>query len=124
MTSHLRRLRLLNYFAAGYTILVGLLFLFMFLLPWLIGDDQVPGWLFALIGVTVFVILCAHAAAHVLTGLLVGAGRGRALQTLLAWMQVWSFPLGTAYALYALWVCWVHEPSRERFERAIKPAVT
>lgn len=37
-------------------------------------------------------------------------------QTVLAGLQVASFPLGTSYAIYALWVCWFNEPTKRAFE--------
>jgi len=62
--------------------------------------------------------------AHIVVGYLVGSGRGRVAQSLLASMQLMSFPVGTAYACYALYVCWVDEGAKRKFDSAIKPPVT
>lgn len=123
--NHLKTLKLLNFAMAAYAFAFGLLFLIMFLLPWLIGDDpEMPGWLFALVGVLSFIVICANAVAHVVVGWLVGVGRGRILQTVLAIWQLWSFPLGTLYAIYALWVCWIDADSTKAFDSAIKKPIT
>jgi hypothetical protein len=122
--NHLKTLKLLNFAMAAYAFAAGLLFLIMFLLPWLIGDPDMPGWAFAVIGILTFILICANAAAHVIVGWLVGVGRGRIGQTVLAVWQLWSFPLGTLYGVYALWVCWVDEASTRAFDSAVKKPIT
>jgi len=42
-------------------------------------------------------------------------GGGRAAQTVAALASVTSVPLGTAYGVYALWVCWVNPETRDGF---------
>ena len=121
--AHLKSLRWVNFAIGAYTFVAGLLFLILFLLPGLIGDDDVPWLVFALMGVGVFVLLGGLAVAHVVVGYLVGSGRGRIVQTLLALMQLASFPVGTAYALYALWVCWACEEAGRRFDTSLKPPI-
>jgi hypothetical protein len=119
---HLAILRAVNWLVAGYTVLAGLLFLVLFLLPWLVGADG-PTWAFALLGILGFVLIACGALVHVILGFLVGSGRGRLLQTIFALVQLLSFPVGTLYALYALWVCWIDPESTRRFESAWKPPV-
>jgi hypothetical protein len=68
------------------------------------SDEAGLAWLGALGGS----IFAGLGVAHVLVALALGRGRGRALQTLLALALIVTFPIGTAYALYALWVCWAH----------------
>ncbi len=46
----------------------------------------------------------------------VGQGKGRILQTILALMLVSSFPIGTLFAAYAIWVCWINEGSKHAFD--------
>lgn len=43
-------------------------------------------------------------------------GRGRIGQSALAPLHLLSFPVGTAYSLYALWVCWVNSPTKTKFD--------
>lgn len=62
-------------------------------------------------------LLALLAGLLVLAGSLVGRARGRVLQTVLAIVKLFEFPIGTVYGAYALWVCWIHDPSRLAFER-------
>jgi len=120
---HLRTLKLLNLVMGAVTALAGLLFLAMFVIPGLLAcnDGERMGAVFILSGTLVTVLLVGLGLAHVLAGNLVAVGRGRALQTALAVLQVSTFPIGTAYAIYALWVCWLNEPSKRAFESALRP---
>lgn len=49
------------------------------------------------------------------SALTLASGRGRVPQTLLAIGALFSFPLGTAYGIYALWVCWYNPETKARF---------
>ncbi|MFW5921428.1 MAG: hypothetical protein ACOCUS_06265 [Polyangiales bacterium] len=120
---HLKALRALNFALGAYTFVFGLLFVAMFGLPWLIERDTTT-FVVALVGVLVFLLLGGLGVAHVVVGYLVGAQRGRIAQTVLAFVQVSSFPVGTVFALYALYVCWLNDASRRAFERGIKPGIT
>lgn len=71
-------------------------------------DEAGLAWLGALGGM-LFAVL---GVLHVLVALALGRGRGRGLQTLLALALIVTFPIGTAYALYALWVCWANPITR------------
>lgn len=124
--SHLKSLKIANFVIGAYTFVFGLLFLVLFVLPgWLAWrDGEAPGLIFVLAGILAFLLIGGLGVAHVVVGYLVGSGRGRAAQTLLASMQIMSFPVGTTYAVYALWVCWAHEPSIRRFDATLKPPVT
>ena len=121
--NHLRILRLLNVAMGAFTALAGLLFLALFVLPGLLAcnDGEPMGAIFILSGTLVTVLLVGLGALHVLAGSLVAVGRGRALQTALAVVQVSTFPIGTVYAIYALWVCWLNERSKKAFESAFRP---
>lgn len=124
--THLKSLKIANFVIGAYTFVFGLLFLVLFVLPgWLAWQDgEAPGLIFILAGILAFLLLGGLGVGHVVVGYLVGSGRGRVAQTFLATMQVMSFPVGTAYGLYALWVCWAHEPSARRFDATLKPPVT
>lgn len=123
---HLRTLKLVNFLVGAYTFVLGLLFLVMFVLPglWAWWDGETPGLIFVAAGILVFLLLGGFGVAHIVVGYLVGSGRGRVAQSLLASLQLMSFPVGTAYAVYALYVCWVDAESSHRFEAAIKPPIS
>lgn len=44
-------------------------------------------------------------------------GRGRVLQTVLAVLHAANFPLGTAYAAWAGWLCWLNPETARAFEQ-------
>jgi len=123
---HLKGLKTANFVLGAYTLIVGLLVLILFVLPglwaWWEGEDA--GLIAVVVGILSFLLVGGLGVAHVIVGYLVGSGRGRVAQTFLAATQLMSFPVGTVYGLYALWVCWAHEPSVKRFESALKPKVT
>ena len=48
-------------------------------------------------------------------GYVIEKGRGRTLQTVIAFLSLLEFPLGTAYGAFALWVCWSLE--KDLFDR-------
>jgi hypothetical protein len=77
----------------------------------------VAGAVLAIFGVVVLILL-VECVLLVLAGRAVGQGRGRILQTVLAVLTIASFPVGTAYAIYALWVCWSNPPTRAAFEQS------
>ena len=57
----------------------------------------------------------ALAALHFFTGRLVEQSRGRLLQTVIAVVHLGNVPVGLAYGLYALWVCWFNEEAKHTF---------
>jgi hypothetical protein len=80
------------------------------------GGDH-GGAAFFLFGLIAFLGFGAAAVAHVYTGFMVTAGRARGLQTTLAMLHIANFPLGTVYALYALWCCWMDPKTTAIFDR-------
>lgn len=124
--NHLKSLKTVNFVLGAYTVVVGLLFFVLWVIPglWAWWDGEDAGLIAVIVGVLCFLLIGGLGVAHVVIGYLVGSGRGRVAQTLLAAMQIMSFPLGTVYAVYALWVCWVHEPSAKRFASDYKPPVS
>jgi hypothetical protein len=123
---HLRTLKLLNFALGAYTFIFGSLFFVMFVLPgWMARrDGEAIGWVFILAGLLVFLLLGGLGLAHVVAGYLVSARRGRGLQTALAVTQIMSFPVGTLYALYALYVCWLNDETCRAFDSGLKPYVS
>lgn len=115
---HLGNLRVFNLVYAVLDVLVGLLFVVL----WGIGgilairDGEPMGWLFLLGGVVACALLWGLAALHVRVAQSLPLSRGRILQSALAVLQIAAFPIGTAYALYALWVCWINDETKTRFD--------
>ena len=122
---HLKSLKTVNFALGAYSVVIGLLFLVLWVLPglWAWWDGENAGLIAVAIGVLCFVLIAGIGVAHVIVGYLVGSGRGRIAQTFLASMQIMSFPVGTVYGVYALWVCWADAKSCARFDSAIKPPV-
>ncbi|CAG0987962.1 hypothetical protein ARNL5_02992 [Anaerolineae bacterium] len=124
--AHLKTLKIVNFVIGAYTFVLGLLLLVMFVIPGLWGyfDGQDEALIAVLVGIVAFLLVGGLGALHIVIGYLVGSGRGRVGQTLLASMQLMSFPVGTAYALYALYVCWVDAESKKKFDAVIKPKIS
>jgi hypothetical protein len=115
---HLGTLRSANLVMAVLVGLVGALFAGI----WGIGgilairDGEPMGWLF-LIGAILFgALFGVFSWAHGRVARRVGEGRGRIPQTALAIFHLASFPLGTLYGIYALWVCWMNEATKTVFD--------
>jgi hypothetical protein len=122
---HLKSLRTLNFVIGAYTVLFGLLFLVMWVIPglWAWWEGENAGLIAVIVGIIAFLFVGGLGAAHVVVGYLVGSGRGRVAQTFLAAMQLMSFPVGTLYAVYALWVCWVDPASSRKLDDGYKPPI-
>ncbi len=69
----------------------------------------------AVITGVVLMLLAALTWLAVISARGVIRGRGRWAQTVLALVSLPSIPFGTAYGLYALWVCWIHKKTRMSF---------
>jgi hypothetical protein len=122
---HLRKLKLANFVMAGFQA-AGLVFGIIMIVAgfFLLGDDPELGHQLIQIGFTVAIQATLFGAAHIVIGYLVGSGRGRVPQTIIAVLMLGGAPIGTIYGLYALWVCWLDAASKARFEKAIKPPIT
>jgi hypothetical protein len=68
--------------------------------------------LMAVLGALILLLVGGLGVACLLAALRLGRGRGRMLQTFLACSLLLTFPIGTIFALYALWVCWAHPDVR------------
>ncbi len=119
---HLKKLRFINRVMSVLSTIVGVLFLVLFVLPgfFACSDGQQMGAVFMISGVLISMLFFGLGIVHWVVGWFVGVGRGRFAQTCLAIIQIATFPIGTAYALYALWVCWLHGPSKAAFDDPIK----
>lgn len=79
--------------------------------------DPVTGLI--LVATTVFslVMVAVSIVLYVITGKKVEQGRWRIMQTVLAVLNLGSNPpLGTAYGIYALYVCWFNDAAKSCFE--------
>lgn len=114
--ANLRILKALNLVAAAFFALVSLPTL-VFMLAGVISFPGQPkeGLMFILFGLGFFGILAGLAIAHAWAGFMITAGRSRALQTALATLHLANFPVGTAYAVYALYVCYADEAAGRVF---------
>lgn len=116
--AHLGALRVFNLMYAAFLALVGLLFLAL----WGIGgilairDGEPAGWIFVIGGVVAAGVCWGLATLHTRVARSLPLSRGRILQTALATMQLMAFPIGTAYALYAFWVCWMNDETKVKFD--------
>ncbi len=120
MRTHIVVLRTLNAFFAVLSLGVGATSFGLWTYP-LLAEAPADGWMAAMGGL-ITVVMFGLGAAHVTLALGMGEGRGRGLQTLLAIALLMTFPFGTAYALYALWVCWAN-PQTRRFMGGDIPVV-
>lgn len=107
---HLGMLRLLNLGFALLAFGAGAAIAGLWTLPVLQGSSDDLG--IACLGAAGAVVFVAVGLAHLVVLVALGRGRGRALQTVLALALIVTLPLGTAYALYALWVCWLNPLTR------------
>ncbi|MCB9599352.1 MAG: hypothetical protein H6722_02375 [Sandaracinus sp.] len=107
---HLTALRLANFALALLAMGTAAAVVHTWTMPVMNGEGGEVGlaWLGGLGGM----IFAGLGLAHVVVGLALGRGRGRGLQTLLALALIVTFPIGTVYALYALWVCWANPTTR------------
>ena len=115
---HLRTLKVANLALAVFAFL-GVLFGLVFVLVGIFGD--VEGGPHGNAAFVLWGSICAIgfgglSVAHVYDGFMITAGRARPLQTSLAMLHIANFPLGTVYALYALWCCWMDPKTTAIFD--------
>jgi hypothetical protein len=82
------------------------------------GEDVVAGLIIIVAGVVGGVLCIVMGLLYQMTGKRLVQGRWRIMQTILALLNVTNVPIGTAYALFALWVCWMNEESKAFFEES------
>jgi uncharacterized RDD family membrane protein YckC len=100
--THVNILRVVNY-------LYGALLFFAALLMFGAGGSRDGIYALAAIVGFVFGVLA------IVSGIRVADGEGRGLQTLVAVLSATSFPIGTIYCAYAIYVCWINAESRACF---------
>lgn len=114
---HFRTLAILDFVLGGLELLLAAVWLAMYgagsyLAP--IPELQV---LLASVGVLVGALLILLGVLALLAGALLFRGRSlgaRILQSVIAAPHLFNVPLGTAFALYSLWVCWVYAERQQR----------
>jgi len=120
MMKHLGYLKLANYFMATFYAAAGLL---IFPLCWIAlslvpADLATHDWPMVFGAGLVGMLVCLGLAAFAfIMGRNVAEGRWRLPQTVWAVLCLGNNPpIGLAYGLYALWVCWANSETREVFD--------
>ena len=112
---HLKILKILNYVNAGLMVLGILIVLISFAWTTIaflsVGLSEVMSAfvITLVVDLLCIVLLVVLGALYVRLAGKVGRGEGRIMQTVFAVLAVTNCPLGTAYAGYALWVCWLND---------------
>ncbi len=119
--NHLRVLKILDLVSAGLLVLVSLLLLGSVLLSVVLVVMSDPDALVAVIpSVVITAVVMVLVAGELVLALLAARGiehgRGRVPQTILAVLSLGSIPLGTAFGIYSIWVCWINEETKRVFE--------
>lgn len=119
---HLRTLKILDYVCAALLLLVGVLLVGTTLLAVGLVLASDPDQLVAVLPSAVITLVVAVPLAGEFVLLLFAArgvehGRGRIPQTIVAVLSLASIPFGTAFGVYSIWVCWVNEETKARFEQ-------
>ena len=115
---HLKYLKWINYAMAGLLAMAGLFGGAMGLIMLMASSSQseAEGVFVSVLFMVLFMgITLPFALLHYLTGKRVAEGRWRIVQTILAIMGIMNMPVGTAYGLYSLWLCWMNEESKAQF---------
>lgn len=120
---HLKILKALNFVMAALALISGLGALVNIFVPFGCPCAGECGTISVVGGMFTAVLLAGLAVGHIAVGYLVSAQRGRVAQTVLAVIQLIHFPVGTAFGIYAIWVCWFNKETKAAFEKMIKPPV-
>jgi len=118
---HLAYLKLANTLMAIVMLLAGIMaMLIVAVFVVLMGQQQPLGTyelaVLAGSGFGGFLVCAVSGLVLWLVGRKVAHGRARMLQTLAAVLSLSSFPVGTFYGAYALWVCWFNAETRDVFD--------
>jgi len=118
---HLNYLKLINYLMAGMFLFFGILSVLLISIPLIIGLTQGgmgASELGILCGAALgsFLLLGVFAVLYFVAGRKVARGRGRILQTILCVLSISNLPIGTAYGIFGLWVCWMNDETKAIFE--------
>lgn len=120
--SSLKVLRAMNLFLSALAGTIATLTLTSWTFP-TAGSGGELGQLAAITGATVGGVTGLLSIAHLVLVFRLGHGRGRMLQTGVALCLILTFPVGTFYAAYALWVCWANPETRRHLAGAPRGVV-
>ena len=114
---HLTILKTINYIYAALfglgAVIGGVALVGLSVIP--LADGDGGGLILTFMGLMLAVVLGLFALLHVVVGKGVEQGRFRIMQTILAVLNVSNFPVGAAYGIYALWVCWANDDTKASF---------
>jgi hypothetical protein len=115
---HLRALQIFNIVFAVIAAGVALLFVMLWCIGGIIAirEGHPIGWVFLIGGVVIASLLTGLAVLHGKAAAGVAVGRRRVLQSALAVLHLVNFPVGTAFAVYSLWVCWFNDQTKLYFD--------
>jgi hypothetical protein len=115
---HLRALQIFNIVFAVLAVAVALLFVLLWCIGGIIAirEGHPIGWVFLVGGAVVAALLGGLAVLHGKAAAGVAVGRRRVLQSALAVLHLVNFPVGTAFAVYSLWVCWWSDQTKLYFD--------
>ncbi len=117
---HLGLLKTVNIIFAVLLYLIGVLTLLgvSIMGVLVLGDDLAGGLIMIGAGVFGGGLCIVLGLVYQMTGKRIVQGRWRIMQTILALMNITNVPIGTAYALFALWLCWMNEETKAFFEES------
>ncbi len=114
---HLTTLKYINYIYAALfglgAVIGGMALVGLSIIP--LADGEAGGLIMTFGGLGLAFVLGLFALLHLVVGKGVENGRFRITQTILAVLNVSNFPLGMAYGVYALWVCWANDETKAAF---------
>ncbi len=116
--AHLSILRICNFVLGALALGLALLFLIAWCIPGLLAilHGQSIGWLFLVGGLVCGALSGGLGSLHFQAAVGSVRGKRRVLQTVLALVHLINLPVGTAFAVYTLWVCWFHQPTKVFFD--------
>ncbi len=107
--NHLRLLAILDFVLGGLLLLAALGWALLYGAGTMLAPEPELQLLFAAAGVVIGALLALLGILALLAGALLLGSRStgvRVLQTVVAVPHLFNMPLGTAFAVYSLWVCW------------------
>jgi len=116
--AHLGTLRICNWILGALACCLALVFLLVWCLPGLLAilHGEAIGWVFLLGGLAFGGLAGGLGWLHFRAATGTVLGKRRLLQSVLAILHVVNMPIGTAFAVYTLWVCWFHQPTKVFFD--------
>jgi len=119
--NHLRILKYLDYFSVAMLVLAGGITVVSIVATAVMVVASAPEAAIVLLPSAVITVVSIGFIGGLawfafLAGRGIEHGRGRIAQTLVAIASLGSLPLGTAFGVYAIWVCWFNEETKATFD--------